>query len=375
MLHLRHLIRPLVVVVLLATGLALAIASPAGAQSTIRVITFESEETSDDWEVQITVQALGGCNPDNAQSGHVTAWLGPDDEDGEVLDPGICNYKITAVARQDATFGLLCAAQVRWSPNGNYGPSITTAGRPVNATTVQAEHTGGGAPSCSAQPTLSITIDPAEVVEALPESATDASIVARAERAVEVTEFRVKVTPKSTSVNRSGCNQTLDFVVAGDGEETDKALGAIGAGVTCEFKITVTEAPPPFEIVNTRGTSFSTADKDNSTGLIEFDLSEHVQLPWNRIVIIQDVVNNPDNQGSAAYKISSMPAPAWRRCRPSPGPVAGRASTPARVARLWRHSTMAGSGCTRRASPTSAPPPRIRRLPPVPRPTRSAAAR
>ena len=156
------------------------------------------------------------------------------------------------------------------------------------------------------QATLSITIDPAEVVEPLPESATDSSIVARAERAVEITEFRVKVTPKSTSVNRSGCNQTLDFVVAGDGEEAEKALGSLGSGVTCEFKITVTEAPPPFEIVKTSGTSFSTADKNNSTGLIDIDLSEHVQLPWNRIVIIQDVVNNPGDQGSAAYRITSI---------------------------------------------------------------------
>ena len=306
MLHLRHLIRPLVVVALLAAGLALAVASPAGAQSSIRVITFESDETDgDDWEVQITVQALGGCNPANARSGHVTAWLAPADEDGEVLDTGICNYRITAVARQTATYGLLCAAEVKWS-SGNFGASTTTASRPDNDNTVEARHTGDASPSCSAQPTLSITIDPAEVVESLPASATDSNVVARAERAVAITEFRVKVTPKSTSVNRTGCDQTLDFYVAGDGEKAEKALSAIGAGVTCEFTIKVTEAPPPFAIIKTSGTSFSTADKDNSTGLIKFDLSEHVQLPFNRIVIIQDVDNNPGNQGSASYKITSI---------------------------------------------------------------------
>ena len=305
MLHLRHLIRPLAVVVLLATGLALAVASPAGAQSSIKVITFESAESDDNWEVQITVQALGGCNPTNAQSGHVTAWLAPDDEDGEVLDPGVCNYRITAVARQLDATSQLCEAELKWS-TGNFGPSITTAGRADDDTTVEARHTGVGSPNCSAQPTLAITIDAEDVVEPLPSSATDSSIVARAERAAEITEFRLRVTPKSTSVNRTGCNQTLDFVVAGDGEEAEKALGSLGSGVTCEFRIAVTEAPPPFVIRDKNGVSFSTADKNVNTGKIELDLSEHVQLPWNRIVIIQHVVNNPGNQGSAAYSITSV---------------------------------------------------------------------
>ena len=305
MFNLRHLTRPLVVIALLATTLALAVSSPAGAQSSIKVITFESAETDDDWEVQITVQALGGCNPANAQSGHVTAWLAPDDEDGEVLDPGVCNYRITAVARQLDATSQLCEAELKWS-TGNFGPTIQTSSRPSDSTTVEAQHTGDASPSCSAQPTLAITIDPEDVVEPLPSSATDSSIVARAERAAEITEFRLRVTPKSTSVNRTGCNQTLDFVVAGDGEEAEKALGSLGSGVTCEFRIAVTEAPPPFVIRDKNGVSFSTADKNINTGKIELDLSEHVQLPWNRIVIIQHVVNNPGNQGSAAYSITSV---------------------------------------------------------------------
>ena len=74
----------------------------------------------------------------------------------------------------------------------------------------------------------------------------------------------------------------------------------------------MTEAPPPFAIIKTSGKSFSTAKKDNMTGLIKFDLSDYVdlskyvELPVNRIVIIQDVVNNPGNQGSASYKITSL---------------------------------------------------------------------
>lgn len=306
MAHLRHLTRPLVVIALLAAGLALAVGSPAGAQSSITVIKFDSGETEANWEVQITAQALGGCNPRNARSGHVTTWLGPDDEDGAVLDPGVCNYRITAVARQVSSPGQLCTATVQWGTGGTAAASILTSAR-GDERTVVAVHTGGDTPSCSAQPVLAITIDPADVVEALPATATDSNLQARAERAAAITEFRVRVTPRSTSVNRSGCNQTLDFLVHGDGEEVEKALGSIGSGVTCDFTIAVTEAPAPFVIAKPNGRSFSTADKNVSTGQIEIDdLGEHVRLPYNRIVIIQDVSNNPGNQGTASYKITSV---------------------------------------------------------------------
>ena len=308
MTHLRHLTRPLVVIALLATGLALAVSSPAGAQSTIKVFTFNSAETDTAWEVQVSAQALGGCNPPNARSGHVSSWIAPGGEDGEVLDPGVCNYRITAVARQTTNPNQLCTAEVRWGSSGDFSPAIHTsdAGRGAT-TTIEAQHTGAGTPSCSAQAVLAITIDPEEVVQALPKAAQDSNLQARAERAAVITEFRVKVTPKSTSINRSGCDQTLDFFVHGDGEEAEKALGSIGAGVTCEFTIKVTEAPRPFVITKPNGTSFNTTgDKNINTGQIEIDLSEHVQLPYNRIVIIQDVHNNPGNQGGAAYQITSV---------------------------------------------------------------------
>ena len=306
MTHLRHLTRPLVVIALLATGLALAAGSPAGAQSTVRVFTFESPDaTPAGWEVQVTAQALGGCNPPGARSGHVSGWIAPGGEDGEVLDPGVCNYRITAVARQTASPNQLCRAEVRWGSGGTLAAAIQTSDAARGAeTTVEAVPVTPA--SCSAQAVLAITIDPEDVVQALPLAARDSNLQARAERAAVITEFRVKVTPKSTSVNRSGCNQTLDFFVNGDGEEAEKALGSIGAGVTCEFTIKVTEAPRPFVIAKPNGTSISTADKNASTGQIEIDLSEHVQLPYNRIVIIQDVTNNPGNQGTASYKITSI---------------------------------------------------------------------
>ena len=311
MLQIRHLIRPLVVVALLATSVALAAASPAGAQSTIDVFEFhngEADADANDWEVQITAQALGGCNPTQARPGYVTSWIGPDEEDGEVLDPGTCNYRITAVARMVDSPNRLCNAEVAWglSPGGSdYVTSLTTKTRPDSGgDVVTARHTGAGSPNCSARPSLSITIDPEEVVQELPASATDSNLEARAQRAAEITEFQVKVTPQSSTINRTGCDQTLDFLVLGDGEAAEKALGTLGAGVECEFRITVTEAPPPFTITDANGEAFKTGDRD-ADGEIDIDLSGHVQLPYNRIVIIQDVINNPTNQGVASYELTT----------------------------------------------------------------------
>lgn len=308
MLQIRQLIRPLVVVALLAASVALAVASPAGAQGNIEVFEFHNGEDgtdASDWELQITVQALGGCNPTNARSGYVTSWIGPDDEDGEVLDPGTCNYRITAVARKTDALNRLCSAEVGWGDApSDFSAELTTSTRPDDADTVTARHTGGDTPSCSARPTLSIKIDPDKVVQELPASATDSNLEARAQRAAEITEFRVKVTPQSTTIGRTGCDQTLDFFVLGDGEAADKALGTLGAGVKCDFRITVTEAPPPFAIIDANGEPFDTDDA-GSDGEIDIDLSDHVQLPYNRIVIIQDVINNPGNQGSAAYDLST----------------------------------------------------------------------
>ena len=304
MFRLRSLTRLLVVVVLLATSLAVVVISPAGAQSTVRVLKLVSFETDSNWEVQITVQALGGCDPPNsAVSGYVTSWLGPGDENGVALDPGLCNYRITALARQVDTPGQLCEAQVRWASGGARFLETFTSNWPADGNTILANRRGA-TPVCWAQPTLSVRIDPVGVVEGLPASATDSNLEARAERAAEITDFRVRVAPGSGSVGGSGCDQTLEFFVAGDGEAEELALGDLARGARCEFTIQVTGAPPPFIIRDTDGLNFSTADQD-ADAMIDLDLSEHVQLGWNRIVIIQDVVNNPANQGSAGYTISS----------------------------------------------------------------------
>ncbi|MDE0669010.1 MAG: hypothetical protein OXI48_08290 [bacterium] len=308
MLQIRHLIRLLAVVALLATSLALAAASPAGAQSNIEVFEFHNGEDgadAEDWEVQITAQALGGCNPPNARASVVTIWLDTEDEGGEVLDPGTCNYRISALARKIDAPNQLCSAEVGWGDApSDFSAELTTRTRPDGEDTVTAQHTGGDTPSCSARPTLSITIDAADVVQELPASAADSNLEARAQRAAEITEFRVKVTPQSTTIGRTGCDQTLDFFVLGDGEAAERALGTLGAGVECDFRIAVTAAPPPFAIVDANGAPFKTSDRQND-GTIPLVLSDHVQLPYNRIVIIQDVINNPGSQGSAAYDLST----------------------------------------------------------------------
>ena len=302
----RHLTRLLVVVALLATGLTLAATAPAGAQSALRVFNLRSAETDDEWQIQITAQALGGCRPGDARSGLVTDWLAPGDVDSEVFNPATCTYRITAVARQATVPHELCRTELRWGSEGDFQTeALLTTKRADAPTTVEARHfEDDGEPDCSPQPRLSVTIDPAAVVETLPESSADPILADLAARAVAITEFRVKVTPASTSVGRTDCDRTLEFVVKGGGLATETALGSIGSTI-CEFRITVTEAPPPLAILNIRGKTFSTDLIDDDSGLIAVDISDLVLLPVNRITIIQNVVNNPTNEGIAAYRVES----------------------------------------------------------------------
>ena len=302
----RHLTRLVVVVALLATGLTLAVAAPTGAQSPLRVFNFRSAETDNDWQIQITAQALGGCRPGNARSGLVTAWMAPGDVDSEIFNPATCTYRITAVARRASVPHELCKTELRWGADGDFQTEpLQTSKRADAPTTVEAKHfEDGGEPNCSPQPRLSVTIDPAEVVETLPESSTDPFLAALAARAVAITDFRVRVAPTFTSVGRTDCDRTLEFVVKGGGAATEKALGSIGSAI-CEFRITVTEAPPPLAILNLRGKAFSTGLTDEDSGLIGLDISDLVSLPVNRITIIQNVVNNPTNQGGAAYRVDN----------------------------------------------------------------------
>ncbi|MCY3661272.1 MAG: hypothetical protein OXH28_00430 [bacterium] len=302
----RNLARLLVVIALLATGLALAVAAPTGGQSTLRVFDFRSAETDDEWQVQITAQALGGCRAGNARSGIVTAWMAPGDVESEVFNPATCTYRITAAARRASVPNELCRTELRWGTEGDFQTEpLLTSKRADAPTTVEVKHVeDGGEPDCSPQPRLSVTIDPAAVVETLPESSTDPVLADLAARAVAITEFRVRVTPTATSIGRTDCDRTLEFAVKGGDAAAEKALGSIGSAI-CEFRITITEAPPPLAILNIRGKTFSTGVMEEGTGLIAVDVSDLVVLPVNRITIIQNVVNNPTNAGIAAYRVDS----------------------------------------------------------------------
>ena len=302
----RNLARLLVVTALLATGLTLATAAPTGAQSTLRVFSFRSAETDDEWQVQITAQALGGCRAGNARSGIVTAWMAPGDVESEVFNPATCTYQVTAAARRASVPNELCRTELRWGTEGDFQTEpLLTSKRADAPTTVEVKHVeDGGEPDCSPQPRLSVTIDPAAVVETLPESSADPVLADLAARAVAITEFRVRVTPTATSIGRTDCDRTLEFAVKGGDAAAEKALGSIGSAI-CEFRITVTEAPPPLAILNIRGKTFTTGLMEEGTGLIAVDISDLVVLPVNRITIIQSVVNNPTNAGVAAYRVDS----------------------------------------------------------------------
>ena len=272
----------------------------------MRVFSFRSAETDDEWQVQITAQALGGCRAGNARSGIVTAWMAPGDVESEVFNPATCTYRITAAARRASVPNELCRTELRWGTEGDFQTEpLLTSKRADAPTTVEVKHVeDGGEPDCSPQPRLSVTIDPAAVVETLPESSTDPVLADLAARAVAITEFRVRVTPTATSIGRTDCDRTLEFAVRGGDAAAEKALGSIGSAI-CEFRITITEAPPPLAILNIRGKTFSTGVMEEGTGLIAVDISDLVVLPVNRITIIQNVVNNPTNAGIAAYRVDS----------------------------------------------------------------------
>ena len=301
MLHLRHFSRLLVVLALLATAVAVA-ASPSTAQTGIVVLTFDNVDT-DDWEVRVTANTLGGCTPKQGPASYSSGWLDVDDEGGEVFNPAVCTYVITAVARNETTNpGRICDAQLQWGTSGGFNDELSTSGTARGSdTTVQVRHVGDTNPRCSESIVLAFTIDPGEVVQPLPASGADPDLQARAERAAAITEFNVRVTPDPSTANRTGCNQSASLLVLGDGEEHEEGLEPVGSGVTCEWRAKIVGAPEPFVVLSSNGKKFSTADA--TAGEINVDLSDQVELPYKRIAIIQDVVNS-GNQGNVSYTIA-----------------------------------------------------------------------
>lgn len=296
----RYLIRPLVVVTLVATAVSLA-ATTTSAQD-LTVFRFTNTEANDsDWEVRISVESLGGCGEATGHGSASSDWLEATDEWGSVLDLE-CSYVFTAVARNDVDErGKVCDAVLVWGSGAPDQDELRTRDSArSNETDVSVRHKGPQ--RCDTAIVAAFSIDPEDVVQTLPASATDKALEARAERAVEVAKFKVNVRPEQSTKNSRGCNQTFSIELSGgtDGD-VERSLPGIPEGSSCKFRATVSNPPGPFNVVNTDGLVFDTANAGTG-GVLAVDLSSLLRLPYSRIAIIQDVTGS-DNQGRASYKI------------------------------------------------------------------------
>ena len=300
--QLQFLIRPLVVVAVLATAVSLA-ASTATAQD-IRVFRFTNTEADDsDWEVRVSVEAFGGCGEAAGRGSATSGWLPPGDEWGRVFDLN-CSYAITAVARDDSgtNRGKICDALVGWGTETPAEDELRSRDAERGSETdvsVRHEIDGG----CDAGLTVTFILDPEDVIDFLPTNSRDPALEARAERAVEAADFDVRVTPDDDTKRRRGCNQLHRFTMSG-GDDGEYELGFAGISTTtdCTFIVTIEDAPAPFEVIDADGIKFRTGEA-GSDGLLDVDISGMVKLPWGRIAIIQDVTRS-NNQGHVGYKVA-----------------------------------------------------------------------
>ena len=299
--HLRYLIKPLAAVAVLATVLTL-VASPVTAQDPKVFVFTNTEADGSDWELRVTVESFGGCGDAQGRSGGTSEWLEPGDEWGTVLDLD-CSYTITAVARdQRGQPGKICDGLVGWGSATPMEDELRTRDYNENDP-ADVSMLRDPAGSCDAALVATFTMDPDDVADDLPGYSGDPSLEKRAERAVEVAEFAVRVGPHSSTKSRRGCNQVHTFTLSGgiDGE-VEQTLPGIPVGGDCTFVVTIEDLPAPFELVDTDGMRFKTGGV-GSDGLLTIDLSDMVKLPYGRIAIIQDVTNS-NNQGYAAYKVT-----------------------------------------------------------------------
>ena len=300
----RYLIRSLVAVAVLATAVT-AVASSVTAQQP-KVFTFTNREDPGAgeavWEVRVSVDSFGGCGEDTGRGDDESGWLEPGEEWGDLLDLD-CSYTITAVARSDSQRGKICGTLLGW------GTSVPTEDDPLRTrdsargteTDVSIKYNSAG--SCDVGLKVTFVLDPDDVVEDLPANSADSGLETRAERAVEVADFKIRVTPHNDTKSRRGCNQLHRFTMkGGDDGKHSLSFPGIPVGTDCTFIVTVESAPEPFRIVDVDGTTFRTGAV-GSDGLVNIDLSDIVTLPWARIAIIQDVTAS-ENEGHVGYKIA-----------------------------------------------------------------------
>lgn len=311
----RILSRAFVAVALVATVLTVT-ASSVSAQSdgpAVQVITFENEDDRYDnvhWQVRVTVTSLGNCTPDQGlgAEGYVSGWLGEGSQGGSALNLAVCAYEITAQARRGTN--EVCDALVAWGTDpadGAYQNRLSTGSR-QGETRVSVKHrplTGTGDADmgissggiCAAAVSVTFEIDPELVVLGLPDDAKDKDLEERVKRAVEVTDFAVRVRPHESTRNQAGCNLLLAFTLQG-GEENSvrKEFDGIPVDQTCRFRAFIVNDPAPF-VVFDPATTFVTR-----SGSVTVDLSGQVKIAPARIAIIQDVVGDASDHG-VSYSI------------------------------------------------------------------------
>ena len=296
---LRYLIRPLVAVALVATAVSLA-ASTATAQEPA-VFTFTNTEASDsNWEVRVSAESLGGCGESEGYGSDSSGWLEAGDPWARVLNLE-CSYLFTAIARNDnEEEGKVCDAVLGWGTGTPDASELRTRSTDRGAETrVRVQHE---APlDCDSAIVAIFSLAPEKIVEALPDTASDPGLQKRAERAVEVTDFKVAVRPEESTKSRRGCNQTFTFDLrGGEDGEVEIPLPGIPDGASCKFRATITESPGPFGIADTDGLVIDTSRATD--GDLPVDLSSLLELPYARIAIVQDTTDS-GNQGVASYTI------------------------------------------------------------------------
>ena len=323
--RLRHCGGALAVLALL--GGAPAAADPAAAQdedgsSDLRVIVLANDmvDTAErQWQIRVAVRPLGSCVPTSGEVAYLSPWLEAGGEAAVELSLSECAFSISAVARERARPDCRYAAQLAWGAPGRdpaleyVTGSILTVGKPRNEPRLSITRSPRSA--CGGLNRAYFVIRSAEVADELPAPSADPALVALARRAVDVTDFEVRVEPDyppGTAVP-AGCNRTTEFTLRGDGMQVGKVLE--DTGEVCRFRARVTRAPPPFELVGTAGESF-----DNRYDGIVVDLSSSVRLPAARIAIVQQVEGSAAG-GAVSYEID-------RSC----GDVAVAAPRPARDA-------------------------------------------
>ena len=308
--YVRCLGRSLVVAALLATVLALA-ASPAAAQN---VFVFENIDARDKdgndtttpalqvWQMQVTVASLGGCTPKVGlgAEGYTSTWLRYDNQGGQSLDTATCSYSITAKARRSNQ--EVCDAEVGWGTSpSEYKDRLNTYDQARGTETyvsVRHKRTANDDPICAAAVTVTFEIDPAKVVKELPSHSTDDELEARVKRAVEITDFDVRVRPHSSTKDDPGCDFLLAFTMkGGEDNKVEKALEGIPIGAKCKFDVTIRNRPAPF-VIDADGATFTAASTSET-----WELSPIVELRPARIAIIQDVVGPAGRGKGVSYTI------------------------------------------------------------------------